>query len=113
MEEYGLWTWAPGNVPEITPSSFTMRIVYTAIVDPVASTVPGAKYWDIAIAGVTPSNSAAFCIPLGPINFNRDRQLEPEVITGGARVWRTIRGDPYGTSSFTGTVMRLVVVRFK
>ncbi|WP_282389794.1 hypothetical protein [Pseudomonas sp. PS01296] len=111
MADYGLWTWAPGNVAQITPESFTMRVVYTGVADP--GNAPAGKYWDISIPGVTPENSQAFCIPLGPINRNLDRQLEPEVVNGAARIWRTIRGDPYGNSSYTSTKMRLVVVRFK
>lgn len=111
MEEYGLWTWGAGNVPQISPASFTMRVVYTAIVNPVAA--PGMKYWDIAVPGVTPGNSTAFCIPLGPVDRIMDRQLEPEVINGAVRIWRTVRGDPYGNSSLSNTNMRVVVVRFK
>lgn len=111
MDEYGLWTWGAAGESQLSPTAFTMRVAYTADINP--STYPAGKYFDISIEGVNSSNSAAFCIPNKLIDRNSDKQLEPEVINGGVRVWRTIRGDPYGTSSYSITGMRLVVVRFK
>lgn len=111
MEEYGMWTWAPGNAPEITPSSFTMRTVYTAVLSP--ATWGNVKYLDIAVAGITPENASAFCVLAQAASHLNDKQLEPEVLNGVVRVWKTLRGDPWGNSGRSSTVMRLFVVRFK
>lgn len=111
MAEFGMGTWSATGAPELNAASFTMRVVYSAVLSP--STWGGAKYIDISIAGITPQNAAAFPTPVGPVNAATSAQLEPEVMNGSVRVWRTIRGDPYGNSAGTGVQQRLVVVRFK
>lgn len=108
---YGMRTWGPGNVPQLDESSFTMRVVYTSVLSP--GTWGAAKYLDIAVAGITPDNASAFCVlaqAAAPLN---DKQLEPEVLNGAVRVWKTLRGDTFGNSGRSSTVMRLFVVRFK
>jgi hypothetical protein len=109
VDEFGLFTWGSAGVPELSPASFTMRVVYSGL----TSGFPAGKYFDIAIEGVSAQNAAAFCVPVAEVNATRDKQLEPEVLNGVVRVWRTLRGDPYGDSGSTNTTMRLVVVRFK
>lgn len=108
MDEFGLFTWSAAGVQELSPASFTMRTVYSGL----TSGFPAGKYFDVAVAGVTPQNAAAFCVPINTIT-TEDRQLEPEVLNGVVRVWRTMRGDPWGNSGISTTTMRLVVVRFK
>ena len=108
---YGMRTLGPGNVPELDESSFTMRIVYTAVLYP--GTWGTAKYADIAVAGITPVNASAFCVLAQAAYPLNDKQLEPEILNGMVRVWRTLRGDPWGNSGKSSTVMRLFVVRFK
>lgn len=108
MDEFGLFTWSADGVEELSPASFTMRVVFSEL----TSSFPAGKYFDVAIEGVTPQNAAAFCVPTNTIGTT-DRQLEPEVLNGVVRVWRTMRGDPWGNSGISTTTMRLVVVRFK
>ena len=98
-----------GNV-ELDETSFTMRVVYSEIITPQTW---GAKFIDIAIPGITPQNAAAFPTPIQAVNSLYDAQVEPEILNGMVRVWRTIKGDPYNTSAITTTRQRLTVVRFK
>lgn len=107
---FGMRIKGPTGAVELDESSFTMRVVYSEIVQPQQW---ATKYVDIAVAGITPQNAAAFVIPVQSLNALADAQLEPEVLTGFVRVWRTIRGDPYGNSGVTITRQRLVVTRFK
>lgn len=111
MDEFGMATWSATGAPELNAASLTMRVVYSAVISP--STWGTAKFIDIAIAGITPQNAAAFPTPVGPVDAANSAQVEPEVLNGVVRVWKTIRGDPYGNSSRTGVQQRLVVVRFK
>lgn len=97
---------------QLDDSAFTCRIVYAETVSP-NTWAPGTSYIDVPIADITPQNSIAFCVPLGPINYNSDRQLEPEVINGAARVWRRMKGYTTTASWISLTAMTLVVVRFK
>lgn len=106
----GIRIWGEAGQLQIDESSFTMRVVYSSILTPQTW---GAKFLDIAVAGITPQNAAAFVTPVQAVNTVSDAQLEPEVLTGVVRVWRTIRGDPYNNSAVTITRQRLVVVRFK
>lgn len=104
---FGMRIWSPEGLLQLDENSFTMRVVLSQIISPQTF---GAKYIDIAISGVTPSNSSAFVLPIGPVTSDNG-QCEPEMGNGFVRVWRTIKGDPYGNSSITITQQRLVVVR--
>lgn len=106
---HGLGVWGPTGSLELDENSFTCRIVYSEVISPSF----GGSYRDISIPGVTSQNSVAFCIPIGNIDFLRDKQMEPQTIAGGVRVWRTIMGNPFGNSTNSNVTMRLVVVRFK
>lgn len=103
MDEFGMATWSATGAPELNAASLTMRVVYSDVISP--STWGTAKFIDIAIAGITPQNAAAFPTPVGPVDAANSAQVEPEVLNGV--------GDPYGNSSRTGVQQRLVVVRFK
>ena len=107
----GMRVWDGAGRLQLDETSFTMRVVYTAIISP--STWGNAKYLDIAVAGITPQNAAAFPTPIGAVGTFNNAQVEPEIFNGIVRVWRTIRGDPYGNSALTSFQQRLVVVRFK
>lgn len=108
---YGMRVKGEDGAVQLDESSFTCRVVYSAVVNP--NTSPAGSYFDVTVAGVTPANASVFCIPSGPINFSTDRQLEPEVINGGVRVWRVMKGYSYPASWVSQTVMILVVVRFR
>jgi hypothetical protein len=108
---YGMRTKGGDGAVQLDESSFTCRVVYSAVVNP--ATAPNGSYFDIPVVGVTTANAAAFCIPAGPINFSSDKQLEPEIINGAARVWRVMKGYSYPNSWSSQTAMILIVVRFK
>jgi predicted SpoU family rRNA methylase len=95
-----------GNVT-LDPSSFTMRVVYSAVV-----TGANAKtYQTISVPGITTTNCAAFVVPIGNYNVSTDMQLETEVIANAVRVYSYMRGrEQY--SSTTSSTMRLIVIRF-
>ena len=107
---FGMRTKGPTGALELDETSFTMRVVYSEIIAPQGW---GAKFLDIPIPGITPQNAAAFPTPIQAVDSRYDAQVEPEVLNGLVRVWRTIKGDPYGTSAITITRQRLTVVRFK
>jgi hypothetical protein len=117
MAEYGLWTWAPGNAPEITPDSFTVRIVYSALVTKNPPNISGARNAYFAIPGVDPSTHSAICIPSGeyPKDPNAQNsyaaQFEPQVVAGGVYVWFANRAQS-GTTMALGT-QRLLVMRYR
>lgn len=107
---FGMRIKGPTGVVELDETSFTMRVVYSEIITPQTW---GAKFIDISIPGITPQNAAAFPTPIQAVNSLYDAQVEPEILNGVVRVWRTIKGDPYNTSAITTTRQRLTVVRFK
>jgi hypothetical protein len=109
MDDFGFFTWSATGAPELSPASFTMRVVYSAILTP--RNWGSSKYVDIAVPGITPSNAAAFVLPSGDPQPNLNAQLEPDIFEGFVRVWRTIKNDPYGNSGVTITTQRVVVVR--
>ncbi|MCE0464914.1 hypothetical protein [Pseudomonas uvaldensis] len=95
-----------GNVT-LDPSSFTMRVVYSAVVTGSNS----ISYQTISVPGITPSNGTAFVVPIGNYNDAVDMQLETEVINNAVRVYSYIRGrEEY--SNKTGITMRLIVIRY-
>lgn len=104
---HGVRIWGGDGSLQIDENSFTMRVVYSALVTGSNS----INYQTISIPGVTPDNSAAFVVPVGAYNSTSDKQLETEVIAGGVRVYSYIRGrEQY--SNKTGVTMRLIVIRF-
>ncbi len=108
---YGMRVKGEDGAVQLDENSFTCRVVYSAIVNPATS--PTGSFFDVVVAGVTPANAAVFCMPAGPINYSTDSQLEPEVVNGGVRVWRVMKGYSYPASWVSQTAMILIVVRFK
>ncbi len=107
---FGMRIKGATGLVELDETSFTMRVVYSEIITPQTW---GAKFIDIPIPGITPQNAAAFPTPIQAVDARYDAQVEPEILNGLVRVWRTIKGDPYNTSAITITRQRLTVVRFK
>lgn len=103
----GLRIWGEDGSLQLDENSFTMRVVHSSVVGPGA---PSGQYFDISVPGITPANSAAVVVPVGPI-LNTDRQYDPQVLNDVVRVWRTVRGYQYPGA--TTSTMRLIVVRFK
>lgn len=103
---FGLKVWdGDGNVV-LDENSFTMRVVYSGLVTGGST----ASSQTISIPGVTTSNASAFVVPIGAYG-TFDKQLETEVISGGARVYNYNRSRPE-YSAITQVTMRLIVIRF-
>ncbi|MCM2461086.1 hypothetical protein HGO40_11400 [Pseudomonas sp. CG7] len=104
---YGLEAWDENSNATLDPSSFTMRVVYSGIV----TGSNAATYQTISVPGITPTNGAAFVVPIGNYNVSVDMQLETEVIADAVRVYSYIRGRQQ-YSNTTGSTMRLIAIRF-
>lgn len=110
--KYGMRVKGADGRIQLDDTAFTCRIVYAQAVNP-NTWAPGTSYIDVPVADITPQNSTAFCVPTGPINYDNDRQLEPEVINGAVRVWRRMKGYTTTASWISQTTMMVIVVRFK
>ncbi|WP_124320281.1 hypothetical protein [Pseudomonas chlororaphis] len=104
---YGIRIWGPNGEVQVDENTFTMRVVYSALVTGNNLTIPQT----IAVPGITPQNGAAFVVPVGAYSTVNDKQLETEVVVDAVRVYSFIRGrEQY--SNTTGITMRLIVIRF-
>lgn len=104
---FGLKIWDENGNVTLDETSFTMRVVYSGIVKGSNS----ANFQTISVPGLTPTNGAAFVVPIGSYNVNTDMQLETEVIANAVRVYSFVRGRAQ-YSSTTSSTMRLIVIRF-
>lgn len=88
---FGMRIWGATGKLELDETSFTVRVVYSGIVEAGVPS-PGRSRF-ISIPGVTPSTHSAVCIPIGsyPQDPNAQNnyaiQYEPEVNSGGVTVW--------------------------
>ncbi|ROO33374.1 hypothetical protein SAMN05428955_3467 [Pseudomonas sp. 7SR1] len=104
---YGLKIWDESGNVTLDETSFTMRVVYSGIV----TGSHAATFQTISVPGLTPSNGAAFVVPVGNYSVNNDMQLETEVIANAVRVYSFIRGRAE-YSNTTSSTMRLIVIRY-
>lgn len=112
---YGIRIWGANGALELDETSFSVRVVYSDIVQ---SGVPGpGRSRTIAIAGVSPSTHSAVCIPIGayPQDPNAQNlyaiQYEPQIYEGGVIVWFGNRATPSGTVGLGP--QRLLVMRYR
>lgn len=107
----GLMIWGPTGNIEIDENSFTVRVVYSALVKNSDRSVY------IPISGVSPANHTAVCLPnVAWSNSNTAQnpsvsQFDAQVLDGGVRVWFSNRNMPSGQIS-VGT-QRLLVLRYR
>lgn len=110
----GMRIWGPTSSLELDETSFTVRIVYAAI---VAFVTGGNRSTFISIPGVSPATHSAVCIPIGAYpqdptaQNNYAVQYEPEVNTNGVTVWFGNRMQPNGIVGLGP--QRLLVMRYR
>lgn len=107
---HGIRVWGPTGLLELDENSFTVRIVYSAIVSPA-----GARFVDISIPEVNTTNYSAVCVPVGPYNttaqFWSAIMFTPIVDDGFVRV---CFGNPSTNTGPLGTTaQRLIVMRYR
>lgn len=107
---YGLRTKSATGVVELDENSFTVRIVYSALIPRSAG-----RFVDISIPEVEPEKYSAVCVPVAPYNTSGQSWdaicFIPEVTPGNVRVWfgnRQSNDGPLGTAT-----QRLLVMRYK
>jgi len=112
---YGIRAWGPTGLLELDENSFTVRVIYSGIVSPGFG-----RFVDIAVAGCNPATCSAVVIPISPYPADPSAQdlyaiqFEPEVFTGGVRVWSVNRGiDPSGTPGPGLAAQRLLVMKYR
>lgn len=108
---YGIRVWGPTGALELDENSFTVRVVYSAIVQPGG----GVRSNFISIPGVAPSTHSAVCIPLstydtGGQNHN-SIQFTPVISSGGVTLYY---GCPSTSTGPVGTsAQRIIVMKDK
>ncbi|PKA74931.1 hypothetical protein ATI14_1782 [Pseudomonas tolaasii NCPPB 2192] len=112
---YGARIWGASGGLQLDENSFTVRVVYSALID---SSVPGSgRSVYIAIPGVEPSNHTAICLPNEPWSGStssqnvRNSQFDAQVLSGGVRVWFSNRNMPNGRIGIS--TQRLLVLKYK
>lgn len=111
---FGLRTYGANGALQINENSFTMRVVFSVIVDNAGWTQsgsqPGMGYQQWAV-DANASNSVAILLPIGNYS-DTTTQFESEMLDGVARVYNYNRGFSAGAWRSTVSSMRLLVVRF-
>ena len=111
---FGIRTYGANGALQINENSFTMRVVFSTVVDIAGWTQSGSfagmgyKQWAV---DANASNAVAILMPTGPFEEWRT-QYETEMLDGVLRVYNYNRGFPAGSFTATATSMRLLVVRF-
>ena len=109
---YGIRVWGPTGLLELDENSFTVRIVYSAIVQRVAGE---NRSRFISVPGIIPSTHSAVCIPIGSYDTSAQSlyaiQYTPRVSTGGVTIFF---GNPATSTGPLGlSAQRLLVMRYR
>lgn len=109
---FGVRVWGPTGLLELDENSFTVRVVYSAIVQWPG--VVGRSVF-IPIAGVSPATHSAVCIPVAAYDTSAQNiaaiQYTPIVGNGGVTLYYGYPGTntgPIGTAP-----QRLLVMRYR
>lgn len=108
---FGMRIWGETGNLQLDENSFTVRVVYSALVTNVGRSL------DISVPGVNPVNHVAICLPnVEWSNSNTAQsafvsQFDAQVLDGVVRVWFSNRNMPNGRVG-VGT-QRLLVLRYK
>lgn len=109
---YGVRVWGPTGFLELDENSFTVRIIYSAIVQ---SGGGQGRSRFIAIAGVAPATHSAVCIPIAAYDTTAQLQTaiqySPIVGNGGVTVYYGYPGRDTGPIGLSP--QRLLVMRFR
>lgn len=107
---HGMRIWGANGALQLDESSFTVRVIYSAVISPT-----GARYFDVSISEINPSNYSAVCIPISAYDhgaqFISAIMFTPVVYSGFVRVYF---GSPSANTGPTGiTPQRLMVMRYR
>lgn len=109
---YGMRVWGPTGLLELDESSFTVRVVYSEIVQGSGQSVR-SRY--ISIPGIDSSTHSAVCIPVAAYDTSGQSwtaiQYTPMVGAGGVTVFY---GNPAtSTGPLGSSPQRLLVMRYR
>lgn len=110
---YGLRTWGATGALELDENSFTVGVVYSALVQKTAAIQSRSIF--ISIPGITPSTHSAVCIPIAAYDTSAQNnaaiQYTPIVSNGGVTVYF---GSPAANTGPVGIgLQRLLVMRYR
>lgn len=110
---YGVRIWGPTGLLELDENSFTVRVVYSEIVQAGVPSPGRTRY--ISIPGVNPTTHSAVCVPVAAYNTTAQNwaaiQYTPILSAGGVTVYY---GAVDSSSGPTGIApQRLIVMRYK
>lgn len=112
---FGMRIWGANGALQLDENSFTVRIVYSQVVQFVTN---GPRFIDLAVPGypdVNPTNYSAVCLPFQPYDVSGRTPIGyiPIIYPGPPGYVRVYFGAPGGTGSApVGTTpQRLIVMR--
>lgn len=107
----GIRIWGPTGLLELDENSFTVRVVYSALIGTVGSST------FVSIPGVKPSTHIGICLPNGQYSGDPSgqdaslSQFDVQMLTDGVHVWFRNRNMPTGRVGMS--VQRLLVFRYR
>lgn len=106
--------WGANGALELDENSFTVRVVYSALVQRSSGE---ARTRFIAISGVDPSTHSAVCMPVDSYGTDgqdaRNIQYTPIVTSGGVVLYFGHPGAPEGAPMGILRTQRLMVMRYR
>ena len=110
----GIRIWGATSSLELDENSFTVRVVYSALVQRSSGE---ARTRFIAISGVDPSTHSAVCMPVDNYGTDgqdqRNIQYTPIVTGGGVVLYFGHPGAPKGAPMGVLRAQRLMVMRYR
>lgn len=112
---FGMRIWGAGGALQLDENSFTVRIVYSVVVQRIAGE---NRSRFISIPGVTPDKCAAICLPntgsWSGSSSGQDAsvsQYDAQVVADGVILWFGNRNMPTGRMGVSP--QRLLVLRYR
>lgn len=109
---FGVRVWGPTGLLELDENSFTVRIVYSAIVQ---SGGGQGRSRFISISGASPATHSAVCVPIAAYDTSAQLQTAiqytPIVSSGGVTVYYGYPGKDSGPIGLSP--QRLLVMRYR
>ena len=106
----GIRIWGPTGILQLDDNSFTVRVVYSALVTSAGI----ARNTYIPIPDVATATHVGVCLPNEPWRFSQDprnSQFDVQVMSGGVTVWFGNRNMPNG--KIGRSTQRLLVFRYR
>ena len=108
----GIRIWGPNGNLQLDENSFTVRVVYSALVTSAVGSVARNVY--IPIPEVNIATHVGVCLPNEPWRFSQDprnSQFDVQIMSGGVTVWFANRNMPNGKKGVS--TQRLLVFRYR